>query len=206
MQRYQDLVDRHISQGNMQVLNMLNTKYFIIDQNSKPMAQQNPEALGNAWFVSQVETVPNADEEIAALRNFNAAKTAIVDERFIDHISTSYENDSLAQIKLTKYDPKRMEYTAKTSTKQLAVFSEIYYPEGWQATIDGKPAKHIRVNYILRALEIPAGEHSIVFEFRPKSYYTGRQIALGSSLILLLFVAFVFGKELKENLLRKDKE
>jgi hypothetical protein len=205
MQRYQDLVDRHISQGNKQVINMLNTKYFIVNQDNKPMAQQNPGALGNAWFVSQVETVPNADEEIAALKNFDAAKTAIVDERFIDNISTSYNNDSLAQIKLTKYDPKRMEYRTKTSTKQLAVFSEIFYPEGWQATIDGEPAKHVRVNYILRALEVPAGEHSIVFEFKPKSYYTGRQIALVSSLILLLFVAFIFGKELKESLNDKNK-
>jgi hypothetical protein len=207
MQRYQEMIDHHLSRGNMNALNMLNTKYFITTANDKkPIAQLNPEALGNAWFVSETNIVENADEEIKAVTDFDPVNFAIVDKRFTDKISDTYQKDSLAIIELTKYDPKRMEYKAKTNTKQLAVFSEIHYPKGWQAFIDGNPVDHIRVNYILRALEIPAGEHEIVFEFKPKSYYTGRQIALASSFVLLIFIVTVLVRELKVNFFTKKVE
>lgn len=196
MQRYQDLIDRHINKGNMSVLNMLNTKYFIVQAENNNQVQQNPGALGNAWFVSDIKWVKNADEEIAALENFDEKNMAIVDERFKDDIVGNYETDSSATISLKSYDPKLMVYEASTTKKQLAAFSEVYYPEGWQALVDGKPAKIIRINYILRAIEIPEGKHTIEFEFKPKSYYTGRQIAMVSSLILLIFITGVFGKEL----------
>ncbi|WP_462280233.1 YfhO family protein [Salinivirga cyanobacteriivorans] len=205
MQRYQEMIDRHIGQGNMDVINMLNAKYFITSQNNQKIAQRNPGALGNAWFVNKVKLVENADAEIAALNDFDPTKTAIVDQRFSNHVADSYAIDSAASIKLTSYSPKKLEYKTKSKTKQLAVFSEVYYPAGWEASIDGKPAKHIRVNYILRALEIPAGEHSVTFEFRPQSYYAGRNISLASSIILILFVIGVFGVEIR-SYFRKEKE
>ncbi|HKK58683.1 MAG TPA: YfhO family protein [Salinivirga sp.] len=203
MQRYQEMIDRHIGQGNMDVINMLNAKYFITAQNNQKIAQRNPGALGNAWFVNKVKLVENADAEIAALNDFDPTKTAIVDQRFSNHVADSYAIDSAASIKLTSYSPKKLEYKTKSKTKQLAVFSEVYYPAGWEASIDGEPAKHIRVNYILRALEIPAGEHSVTFEFRPQSYYAGRNISLASSIILILFVIGVFGVEIR-SYLRKE--
>ncbi|PLX22868.1 MAG: hypothetical protein C0599_05420 [Salinivirgaceae bacterium] len=207
MQRYQELIDYHLSKGNMRVINMLNTKYFIATgQDNKPIAQMNPGAIGNAWFVSKAKIVENADEEIAALNNFDPIEEAIVDKRFADKVSTSYTNDSLASIQLTKYDPKRMVYKAKTNTKQLGVFSEIYYPKGWHAYIDNQPVEHIRVNYVLRALEIPEGEHEIVFEFKPKSYYTGRQIAMGSSFALLIFIIATFTIEIRNTFFKEHKE
>ena len=205
MQRYQELISSHISRGNMAVINMLNTKYFISAQNDQQVAQRNPGALGNAWFVNKVKIVENADEEIAALNGFEPSTEAIVDQQFSNWIENSYPKDSLASIELTSYSPKKLKYKATTKTKQLAVFSEIYYPEGWEATIDGEPVKHIRVNYVLRAMEIPAGEHTVTFEFRPKSFYAGRSISLASSIILLLFVLGVFGIEIR-NHLRKEIE
>lgn len=207
MQRYQELINYHLAQANIKVFNMLNTKYIITQgKDKKPIAQMNPGALGSAWFVSNIKVVDNADEEINALYNFDPATTAIVDKRYIDKITTDYEKDSLAKIQLTKYDPKKMEYKASSKTKQLAVFSEIHYPKGWQAYIDGKPVDHIRVNYVLRALDVPAGEHDIVFEFRPKSYYSGRQLALASSLIILIFIVGVFAIEIKNNFFKKKEE
>lgn len=195
MQRYQDLVDRYISRGHMPVINMLNTKYFIVQNDNKPEAQRNQNALGNAWFVSKFELVNSPNEEIAALADFDPSQIAILDKRFEKQVSANYNVDSTASIALTTYDPKKMVYESNSNETQLAVFSEIYYPEGWHARIDEKEVTPIRVNYILRALEIPAGNHSITFEFKPKSYYTGRQISLASSLILILFIAAIFCKE-----------
>ncbi|MFH2094975.1 MAG: YfhO family protein [Bacteroidota bacterium] len=199
MKRYQELIDFHISKNNMAVLNMLNTKYFIIPTEEKgPVPQQNPEALGNAWFVEQYRLVENADEEINALTDFDPAKEAIVDKRFASQLEgLNLQKDSTAAIHLLEYKPNHLSYESQTGSDQLAVFSEIYYSKGWNAYIDGQPAPHIRANYVLRAMKVPAGKHSIEFKFEPKMYYTGNTISLISSVLLILFIIGVIVYELK---------
>ena len=191
LQRYQDLIDRHISQNNQQVLNMLNTKY-IISQDQK--AQRNPNALGNAWFVSNIRQVPDANAEIDALSNFDPAQEAIVHQDFASYVN-GINGDGSGSIQLTEYKPNYLKYTSNTSSEQLAVFSEIWYGpnKGWQAYIDGQEVDHIRANYVLRTLKVPAGQHTIEFRFHPKAYYAGATISLISSLLLILgFVAFFY--------------
>ncbi|MBI9055294.1 MAG: YfhO family protein [Bacteroidales bacterium] len=205
MRRYQELIEHQISKNNMGVLNMLNTKYFIVpDNNRQPVAQYNPEALGNAWFVSEYRIVPNADAEMASLDDFNPGNEAIIDQRFEDFVAgKEFMKDTVSSIKLETYIPNHLTYIANCSHEELAVFSEIYYPKGWNAFIDGNPVDHFRANYVLRALVIPEGNHTIEFKFEPKSYYLGSKISYASSVILLLFLFFAFGKEIyvyfKEN-------
>lgn len=182
-------------------LDMLNTRYVIYSPDQPPLV--NFSAYGNAWFVTEVETVDNADAEIAALDRIDPLCTAVVDKRFGDKLQGfSAQPDSSAMIELESYRPNRLTYLTSASTEQLAVFSEIYYQPGWQATIDGKPADHFRADWILRAMRIPAGEHEVVFEFRPTGYITAANIeAYSSFLILLLLVgAVVYSvwKEIKE--------
>lgn len=187
LRRYQDIIDQHISHNNMAVMNMLNTRYFITGQPEQPV-QTNPGALGNAWFVGSVKTVQNPDEEIAALKNFNPANEAIVDvSKFPASVKTSSAVGSV--IKLVSYSPDELVYIAKTAQTGLAVFSEIYYKDGWNAYIDGKLTPHIRVNYVLRALEIPAGTHKIEFRFEPKDYALGNTISMACSVFLLVCMA-----------------
>lgn len=200
LKRYQELIGFHISKNNIEVLNMLNTKYYIIfDNNRQPVPQYNPDALGNVWFVEDYRIVSNADEEILALKDFNPEMEAIIDVRYENFVAgKSFTKDTLSSIKLESYKPNHLTYSAKSYEEELAVFSEIYYPEGWNAFIDGKPANHFRVNYILRAMVIPEGEHTIEFKFEPKSYYIGNKVSLTSSILLILFIVFVFGKEFYE--------
>jgi hypothetical protein len=207
LQRYQDLIDFHIAQGNVSVLNMLNTKYFIFpDENRQPTAVPNPEALGNAWFVSEAQLVLSADEEIEALYEFDPVTTAIVHEDFSRFLGeTQFENDTLAFIQLTNYQPNKLVYSYETSKPQIAVFSEIYYPDGWVATINEKEIEHFRVNYILRALVVPAGQGEIVFEFRPVQYYTGGKIALAFSILLVVISLLVILNEIRPTLFRKTE-
>lgn len=188
LRRYQEIYDHHISKNNMNVLNMLNTKYFIVPGADKqPEIQINFAAMGHAWFVNEVKMVNNADEEINALTDFNPATTAVVDKRFAEELKGfTPKTDSVASINLTSYAPNKLNYTSSSATDGLAVFSEIYYSKGWKAFIDGKPAPIFRANYILRALIIPAGNHEIEFRFEPTSYYTGNMIATASSVILIL--------------------
>ena len=188
LKRYQELIEFHISKGNMNVLNMLNTKYFIT-QNGR--AQLNPGALGNAWFVNNIEVVNNADQEIAALTNFNPSEKLIIDQRFSENLIDL--NDSFSgTINLDSYKPNYLKYTSNSSNDGLAVFSEIYYSDGWNAYIDGEKSEHFRANYVLRAMKIPAGNHIIEFKFEPSAYLNGEKISLASSisLLLLLFLAF----------------
>ncbi|MFO7828597.1 MAG: YfhO family protein, partial [Bacteroidales bacterium] len=198
MQRYQDLIEYQISQNNMDVLNMLNTKYFIVQgQDKQPVAQRNPEALGNAWFVEDYRIVPDADAEIDALSDFNPEKEAIVDEQFAHFVQgKEFTKDTGSFIELTSYKPNHLIYNTRCTGEKLAVFSEIYYPKGWNVFIDDKPADHFRVNYVLRAMIIPEGNHEIEFKFEPKSYYAGNKISLASSIILLLLFVTIMGKEL----------
>lgn len=191
LRRYQDLYERQISKNNMQVLNMLNAKYFIVQnqQGGEPMAQRNPAALGNAWFVKELKWVANPDSEISALSNFDPAGTAIVDQKWQKDVNANaFKFDSTATIKLKSYKADELAYKAQTSSPQFTVFSEIYYPKGWNAYVDGKLTPHLSVNYVLRAMIIPAGKHDIVFKFEPESYYKGEKIALAGSILLFAFV------------------
>lgn len=254
MGRYQDVIDMYLSKFDMNVLNMLNTKYFIISAENQgiPLPQYNPEALGNAWFVNEYMVAEDADEEIMGLQNpykmkelkelnlkkislerrkqllerdnpaapelssiigeiqniqleiseqslFDPRKTAIVrieSENLLKELPVI--KDSLASISFKSYSPNRLVYTTVSDTDQLAVFSEIFYSKGWEVTVSGETAEHFRVNYLLRGLVIPAGEHVVEFRFRPKAYFTGEKIALASSMLMLLLVAGLFYRELKD--------
>ncbi len=193
LQRFQDIIDRHIGNNNQAVLNMLNTKYFILKgQEGTPTVQRNPAALGNAWFINNIKMVADANAEIDSLSNFDPAGDAIVHEEFKSYIQGLSPSKN-GTINLKSYTPNKIEYASETQGDQLAVFSEIWYGpgKGWQAYIDGKPVEHIRVNYILRGLKVPGGKHNVVFEFRPQKYYVGETISLICSISLLLLLAFV---------------
>ena len=206
IRRYQDLLTYHISKNNESVLNMLNTKYIIVPREGEgAVAQLNTGALGNAWFVNEFSLVNNPDEEIAALTDFNPAEEAIIDKRFEDFVlDLNLDNDSISKIELTSYEPNHLVYESSSPSEKMAVFSEIYYDKGWNAYIDGEPVPHFRVNYILRALVVSPGEHTIEFKFHPKTYYTGQKISLASSIILLLLLFGLSFMELKKLLLQKD--
>ena len=193
LKRYQELIDSHISKGNMQVLNMLNTKYFIL-QNGK--VNRNPNVLGNAWFIKDTKIVENADAEILALNNFDASSIAIIDKRFKSLIK-EFSSDSLSSIKLDEYQPNYLKYSSSSKENQIAVFSEVYYDKGWNAYIDGELVSHFRANYILRAMNIPKGNHTIEFRFEPEIFKIGERISLASSILLIFSLIFVSVRELK---------
>jgi hypothetical protein len=203
LKRYQELIEFQIAKNNMKVLNMLNAKYFIVadQQTREPMAQRNPGALGNAWFVREIKWVPNADAEIKALTDFEPQKTIVVDERFRKEADNKFSYDSLASIKLTSYKADELVYDYKSGVPQMTVFSEIFYDKGWNAYVDGQLQPHFRANYVLRAMVLPAGNHKIEFRFEPQSYLMGEKISLAGSIMLflfagaLLFMHFRKGKE-----------
>jgi uncharacterized membrane protein YfhO len=153
-------------------------------------------ALGNAWFVENYKIVENPDSEINALSNFEPASTAIIDKRFNDYLK-DYKTgkDSTSTIVLSNYLPNHLTYQANAKKEELAVFSEIYYANGWNAYLDGKQMPYIRVNYVLRAMKIPQGDHKIEFKFEPKAYYTGEKIGYARSIILLLMFLGLIAKE-----------
>jgi hypothetical protein len=193
LKRYQELIEYQISKGNMNVLNMLNAKYFIVSnpQDRQPMVQINPGNLGSAWFVSDWKVVKNADEEMKELDSLNTRTSAVIDQRFAEEVKgLSPGIDSAAQINYTTYQPNDIKYKSKSTRDLLAVFSEIYYPKGWNAYLDGKPVPHIRVNYVLRGMKIPAGTHDIEFKFEPEVFKTGEQISLVGSLLVFGFFGF----------------
>jgi hypothetical protein len=191
LQRFQELIEHHITKGNMEVLNMLNTRWYIVPgPDRQPAASFNEDALGNAWFVNEINWVENADEEILALNDINPESTAVIHRQFKEIVTIGQAApDSLDQIELVSYQPNVMKYRSVTSAPQLAVFSEIYYPHGWEVYVNGEKAEHFRANYILRAMIVPAGENEIEFRFRPASFYTGNTIALIFSIILVLAIA-----------------
>ena len=203
LKRYQEIINAYLSGQetfNVKVLNMLNTKYVIRKTENGLIAIKNPEALGNAWFVKQAKIVDNADQEIAALKDFNPKETAVVDKRYNNLLNGFIADyDSTANIKLTEYKPNKLTYISSAKKPQLAVFSEIFYKPGWDAYINGKLNEHFRVNYILRGMIIPAGNNTIVFEFKPKSYFIGQKISLASSilLVLLLFASLYYNYKSK---------
>lgn len=201
LRRYQDLIEFYFSgQLNFQVLNMLNTKYIIQGQGGAPRVIPNPDRFGNAWFVSRVKPVADANEAILALdeNKSDLSQEAVINTSdFPEMGAKQYSVDSTASINLVSYLPNKLVYRSNANSEQLAVFSEIYFQPGWTAYIDGVEAPHVRANYLLRAMEVPAGEHEIVFEFNPPSYKTGNAINIASSVLLALLLAFGIYKEAK---------
>ena len=202
--RYQDMIDKHLSKQNMQVINMLNTKY-LITQNKKTgqkQAQLNRTALGNAWFVNKILWAENADNEIDLLGDFNATNEVVIDSRYKDYFTKEIEINS-STINLINYKPNHLTYKANVNNEHaFAVLSEIYY-EGsgndWQAYIDDNPVEHIRVNYLLRGMNIPNGEHIIEFKFSPPSYFVGEKISLVFSILVILLFFGALAVEFKPN-------
>jgi hypothetical protein len=194
LSRFNDLIEQQISKNNMEVLNMLNTKYFIVKgQDGNPTSQLNPAALGNAWFVSDLKVVSGAKEEMKALDSLNPAKTLVVEKAFLTDLGNiKPASDPTGSITLTSYSPKHLEYNFESDKDQIVVFSEVYYKGNvdWVSTIDGKPAKHIRGNYLLRAMAVPAGKHKIEFTFDPVSIKVGQKYDRNTS---IAWVVLVFG-------------
>lgn len=195
LQRYQDLIDRHLTKGNFSVFNMLNTKYFILsDEDGAPSVEPNVNACGNAWFVSNINIVKNANAEINALEKFVPEEDAFVHEEFASYVK-DFQPQKGGEIALESYSPNRLVYKSNAPSEQFAVFSEVWYGPGssWKSFIDGQPAEHIRANYLLRAMRVPAGEHKIEFVFDPDSYRTGKWIAMICSSALLLGLLGLLG-------------
>ncbi len=220
LRRFQDLVDRYLMNNRQMliqvlqkdstgmilpmflkqssILNMLNTKYIVYNPNANPI--QNPNRLGNAWFIKDFKLVNNADEEINALEKFNPAQTAFIDKRFEKQVkSFKIMFDSSASIKLTNYKPNHLTYTSQSNSNQMAVFSEIFYDKGWNAYVDGKPVNHFRANYILRAMIVPAGKHIIEYKFEPKSYSVGQKISFASSVFIVILILLALFYEYRKS-------
>ncbi len=204
LRRYQDLIDEHLSQMHRPVIDMLNAKYFVINQDGGPQAVLNDQALGNAWFVDSLYTVKGADAECAALMQADLANTVVVDTDFFGRYADGFKPAGEgADVHLTVYKPDRLEYDCISPAGGTIVFSEIYYPYGWKATVDGAPADHFRANYTLRAMNVPAGSHHIVFEFRPDSVRRGD--AFSMTCIILMFGLMAFFAVRGILIARKDK-
>lgn len=223
LQRYQDLIENALSTqlgklngalmqqgerivmnpgqaGQLPVYNMLNTKYYIVQANTPGGAVLNPAACGNAWFVQNIQKAASADEEMQALAAFNPVNTAIVSQEFESELyNYSFGKSGNANITLTEFSPNQLKYSSSNQEDGLAVFSEIYYPNGWEAFIDNEPAEVYRVNYVLRAMKIPAGDHTIEMRFEPSSFSTGRNISLAGSILFVLFAAGMIYYSRKQN-------
>jgi hypothetical protein len=189
---YQDLIEKQLYNfpNCLPVLNMLNTKYLIgpDPQTNQPIAQQNANALGAAWFVKGIRFEKGPAAVMNALTYFNPKDSAIADEAVKAQITQPTGFDSIASIRLQYNNNDVAAYSSNSSIAQFAVFSEIYYDAGWEATIDGKEATIVPINYVLRGLQIPAGKHDIVFSFEPRSYTLGKKAAMGSSIVIWLLL------------------
>ena len=187
--RMQDLFDFYIYKGNQGVLNMLNVRYNIVNNDGNLFPQRNPYANGPAWFVNELQIVQNDNEAILALENLDTKNVAIIEDVFASEVSsTTFEPESTATIQLKSYQPNELRYSSNTLSNQFAVFSEMYYEKGWNAYIDGTKSEILRVDYTLRGLEIPAGDHEVIFKFEPNVIKTGSTIVLGSSILLILML------------------
>jgi hypothetical protein len=187
---YNDIISHQLAKGNMQVFNMLNTKYFIVQnpQTGKPAAQLNPGAFGNAWLVKGIKYVENANEEMSALDSTNLRDTAVVEKKYQPQIKQAPVPDSSASIKLKQNLNDKIDYTFHSKTPQFAVLSEVYYPLGWNAFIDGQKVDYVKTDYVLRGMFVPAGDHEIEFRFEPKSYTTGRMITIIANTVVYLAI------------------
>ena len=190
LRRYQDLIDEHLSQMHYPVIDMLNTKYYVVEQDGITMAVPNDGALGNAWFADSLRAVSGADAECAALMEVDLSNTVVADiDAFGGYVQGFAPAGEGAEIHLTEYKPDRLEYDCDSPSGGTVVFSEIYYPFGWKAYIDDVPAEHFRANYTLRAMNVPAGAHHIRFEFRPDSVRRGN--AFSMTCIVMMFGAML---------------
>ncbi len=202
--RYNELFEYQIAKNNMQVLNMLNTKYFIIpDKEGNLQPQLNTEANGNAWFVDNLLIAKSANQEIKALDSLDTKKTAVILESDYNKLKSqnnfSLQKDTTATINLEKYSLTSLAYKAQTEKPQFAVFSEIFYEDGWNAYIDDALVPHYQVNYVLRGMKIPAGAHTIEFKFEPKVIQQGKLISLSSyGLLILITLGWCFYEEKKK--------
>ena len=187
LRRFKAVQEFYIDKTNFEVLNMLNTKYIIYqNKEGEVLYFENENTNGNAWFVDAIESFETPDEEILALDKINTKTTAIANAS--DLKSKRFVKDSMASIQLVDYKLNHLVYETKTTEDGFAVFSEVYYKNGWNATIDGVEVKHYNVNYILRGLEIPKGTHTVVFKFNPSVVTTGSNISLVSSILLALLI------------------
>lgn len=188
---YQDLIDRQLYNfpNCLPVIDMLNTKYIILAQNGQLGVQQNPNALGAAWFVKAISYEPDAAAIMSRLSSFSPKDTALVEASYKkENLVADASADSSSRITLVYNDNDIIEYRSSSKANGFAVFSEVYYDAGWVATIDGKETPIIRTNYVLRGLQVPAGDHKIVFEFKPKSFYNSNKAAIGASLVIWLLL------------------
>ena len=211
LRRYQDLIERQIANNNTSVLNMLNARYVVVPpqkQGETAQVQRNPGANGNAWFVRELRAVQSPDQEMAALNNLDTRRVAVVDASKFPQVKPATYTNSAATIALTSYAPDELTYKYSATQPGTVVFSEIYYADGWQATLDGQPVPHFRVDFVLRAMQVPAGTHEIKFTFQPKEYAIGNTVSLASSIGVLLAVvaAGVYGFRQKEREEREDVE
>jgi len=205
---YNDLIERQLTKGNQMVYNMLNTKYIIRKgKDNKDVAVLNPDAFGSCWLVSGIVFVNNADLEMKALDSTNLRDTAVVENIFRERIPFLPAKDSTASIRLIENLNDKISYEFKSKTNQFAVFSEIYYDKGWNAFIDGKPAPYCKVNYVLRGMSVPAGDHTIEFRFEPKSYILGNQISVWAAILtyLLLIAALLHAMGIIKVKSKKEK-
>jgi hypothetical protein len=222
LRRYQELIDHRIEREIQSIkqafqnatslediypvfqhtptINMLNGRYIIYSPDHAPITNIN--AYGNAWFVREVQWAENADQELDALNAIDPLTTVVVDKKFAAQLpKNSFLPDSTASIELLEYQPAYLKYTSKAHSEQLAVFSEVYYKNGWKAFIDGKPVEHFRGDWILRAMNVPAGEHVIEFRFEPDTHYLLANIGSIASLIMIFgFVGILIYSGLKNRL------
>ena len=191
LRRYDDLINQYFSETDnkktLNILNMLNTKYILLGSLQEPRAEINPNANGNAWFVSDIQYVKTPNEEIKAVGEIDNKKTAVVsveDQKYFE--GKNLQSDSTAVIELKNYQPNQLEFKTQSKTPQLAVFSEIYYPKGWKMLIDGKEVPYIKANYLLRAVFVPAGNHEVRMVFEPEVIEKGKMISMSAFGIFLL--------------------
>ena len=191
LRRYDDLINQYFSETDnkktLNILNMLNTKYILLGSLQGPRAEINPNANGNAWFVSDIQFVKTPNEEIKAVGEIDNKKTAVVsveDQKYFE--GKNLQSDSTAMIELKNYQPNQLEFKTQSKTPQLAVFSEIYYPKGWKMLLDGKEVPYIKANYLLRAVFVPAGNHEVRMVFEPEVIEKGKMISMSAFGIFLL--------------------
>ncbi len=206
---YQDVIERYLYSGlgNEQILNMLNTKYIIAPnpQNGQQMLMPNPNAYGAAWLVKHIKVAADDVEEIQAIGNTNLKDTAVVQQAFSSSI-VQPQADSLASIQLVRFSPDTLDYSFTSTTPQFAVFSEVYYPMGWNAYINDQPATYIKANYVLRGLPLPAGKHTIRFVFEPAMYKKAKAVSNAGGVVVLLLLASGFGMAFWTNFKKQRKE
>ena len=194
LRRYQDLIDQHLAKGHMPVIGMLNAKYIIAEEEGQPVIQKNPYALGHAWFVKKLVVADDARAECDALNRIDLETTAVLDKSFAGSVASLEPGIAPdAKVTLTAWTPKQLDYETTSATPGTVVFSEIYYPYGWKASIDGEPVDHFRVNYLLRALNVPAGNHHITFLFDPDSVRKGDTIATVCTVLMYLLILALAG-------------